>query len=325
MKSFHRKLPSTRPLRKVVIPAWLRIGAEGCMQVDESIQTVLLFGSRASGHYLDESDWDVCLIHSDEIYSDSKPHLAEQWRGVDAEVEESHIHAARFAAERRVPYSFPHAVCQACRLLAGTPIREELTTSKQEPCRNVLVMHLTYAYLHLVQALTSLDAVANKPFNVTAMTASADATERAIKALCCLTGNPYERMHEVAKLAKDVPASWRDLVLSMNGDTGTHHTGVYFSEGLKESIEKTERRCGLTADLLDKAITHFEVRLSDDELETVHNRLAEIPSFMTALSGDDDKLSNALACRLRPQIRANLAACFDITTGLHRQSDTDDF
>ena len=65
MKSLRRNLPCTRLARPVEIPIWLTDYAKTLQ--DYGAESVALFGSRATGRYLDDSDWDiVALVHDRE-------------------------------------------------------------------------------------------------------------------------------------------------------------------------------------------------------------------------------------------------------------------
>ena len=322
LKSLRRTLPSNRPRREVVIPTWLKGGAEARLRADPTIQTVLLFGSRASGRYLDESDWDVCFIHTERYRNEDAKDIA-SWH-LEEQVQEIHIWNRKFKEKQNIPHSFPHAIGQHYRLLAGTPIKDFETMVKHQPSREDLVMHLTYAYLHLVHAVTYLTAPPDdRPFSPAASTTSADAAERAAKALCCVTNSPYDLTHNVAKLAEVVPSEWHETVMALNGDTGEHHVSSYEFDYQYETIAVTEQRCRVTSDLLDFIVDNFQIKLTEHETEIAQGILKSYPTFLSPLEQPIGRFKNDTTKRVLAQVIANLRRCFGIDLD-HKSDDSTD-
>lgn len=229
-KSLQRTLPSVRPRTDCVIPEWLRDYADAWREA--GALAVVLYGSRAFGTALPDSDSDVAVVldegedaaYVEPIIDSEITHHQE----VNRVIGDCSRFAPSFAREIRKGVSlvgdiatvFPKPNLLEIKLLTKSDFSSNLMWS---------LVHATNSLYHINSRYELENGEAN--LNVISSSGgtkySANAAERCVKALCCLLGIGYQHTHDVEILAKKLPDDWRELAMRMNGNTRKGHVLVY--------------------------------------------------------------------------------------------------
>ena len=307
-------------MRELVVPEWLHEGAQAIIECDPSVRTMLLYGSRSTGRYLDDSDWDVCEIHDPATWNGKQNHGVTMWFEFSQDplvsVEVAHLDTNRFDRERRLRHSFVDAICQSHIFLAGEPIEEveSLPNKKAQPSRSAMIDHLAFAYLYLSHGINALEDAFQKSqqFDTPCSYHSARAAERAFKALCCLCGEPYVRVHEFDVLARSAPKEWRDIVQALNGSTKAKHFACFEPcYPIDEPIKDAEVRLEKTAQLLGVIIDHSEVSLTPDEkTKYTDGVLWSDDRFAAVMDQVGETFASPVNERIMQMVAGSLKQCF---------------
>ena len=226
MQSLHRTLPTSRPIRKIQIPGWL--SAYAAALVKAGAQAVGLFGSRASGHYLDDSDWDIVAIGTnpnEDVYS-TLPKATRQCE----EINTIWVAPAKFGAERNEVGTISFEIDQNCSWLLGSLDSVTQKNVRKAPSRERILKFAQHTYWAFFDALQHLKADwrnkgrPNREFQTNAAIDTATAAKFAAKLTCVCHGLTIMHTLNVVALADKVSDEWKADVMNLNSDTKRLHT-----------------------------------------------------------------------------------------------------
>ncbi len=252
------------------VPRWLKKHAHLWIQ-DPSVEAVVLFGSRSTGHAKACSDWDVAILHGDQcplrLPRDEDLHA----HAVDLPV----LALETYLSQAHCVGSLAHEVALHGRVLAGyvpTTEARRLVLSEVDLSR-----HLEYAFRYLAIAISDFHDVLRRNDPATtplesipgrsAVAPSANGAERVAKALCLHLGLSVIRTHDVEELADRVPIEWREKVLAMDGNSRKAHLSTYLDSG--ETLAEVERRISSSLTLLAEIVSPCCKMLSDQNLASL--------------------------------------------------------
>ena len=262
-KSLQRTLPSVRPKTECVIPDWLRDYAHAWCEA--GALAVVLYGSRAFGTALPDSDWDVAVVldegddtaYTEPIIDSEITHHYE----VNRVIGDCSRFAPGFAREIRKGVSlvgdiatvFPKPNLMEVKLMNKKDFRSNLMWS---------LVHATDSLYHINSRYKRAkdEADLNLISSSEGTKRSANATERCVKALCCLLDIGYEHTHNVEILAEKLPDEWRELAMRMNGNTQKGHVLIY------EDIEYTLEDCQTAIDRVVYTLDMLELLMQDPRM-----------------------------------------------------------
>lgn len=264
----------------VFIPHWLSQQGNEWIQLP-GVESVVLFGSRVTGHASSISDWDVAVLHRSAAIPSLKYSIEMQKHNVDL----AYLSMNRFATESHLVGTLAHELAKHSTVVAGTkPFvlnRESIAMSE-----DALERHLEHAFKELARAIREIvsgwefSGFAEPIEEVIAGDASgssANGAERVAKALCVYLGISYAFTHDVEELAEIVPAEWRSKVLAMNGNTARAHVAHY--TGTVETIGDVVIRIERTLDLLSEILVPCLVKLSDAKISELTGQLRVSPDM----------------------------------------------
>ena len=265
-KGIHRTVPCERPLRAVYVPDWLRDYARELHKY-QNVVSVVLFGSRVSGRYFDDSDWDLAVLYKD---------------GFDKslcipppdDVEVVWIAYERFLVDYCCIATISREVHDNHLLLEGQllpPMAKKLIPAS----RQQIVLFVRNVYEGLFNGLVHLEADwrnNDRPvedFQTQESRDTAKAAEYAAKVLCTLRTDSLLRTHDAVKLAELVTPDLKEVVLGLNGGTKRSFSGPY--EPMEtEPFTHALKRVQNILRLLDAMHTsQFELNLSKSESQSI--------------------------------------------------------
>ena len=246
MKSLRRSLPCTRIARPVEIPIWLTDYAKTLQ--DYGAESVALFGSRATGRYLDDSDWDILALVQDrekiDVDANEPPLVHTLW-----------LNRADFINDFHQVGTKSFEIQANCRWLQGA-IEVNDKVNEEDPGRGRMIGFTRNLYRAMFRAISDLrgdwraKGEPSHEFETDAASETATAAAFATKLVCLCNNLDFRYTHNVETLAKQVPRTWRDDVLALNG--GTPSLNVPPHEPLPyEPFLKSVRRLQKTLQVLD--------------------------------------------------------------------------
>lgn len=260
-KEISRCLPGTRERSQIVVPQWLKNYASAWQS--KGADAVVLFGSRARGMALPNSDWDVAVVFKDSVEKppDNLVNLPRNGgRLLDVNPLVECLNDLRPALAREIENGI--SISGDFKRLRKQFYEADIMKID----RTDVVMHLAFSYICSLRCLEDVSNAWRRSNGDTALgklntqvgeTESASAAERGVKALCAAKGISYELTHNVAVLAKQVPPDWYDLVMSLNGSTKAKHVSVYgdhYYESCEDSVNRVERTLQLIHHILADGI-----------------------------------------------------------------------
>lgn len=273
---------------RVAIPSWLRQHADLWIQ-HPRVESIVLFGSRVTGHATSRSDWDVAVLHKG-ANPPKLERLDEFW---NHHVDVPMLSIQKLRQEANCVGSLSHELLSHGEVIAGDVLSfeiEELVMSQKD-----LALHLEYAFVELASAICGLRD-ATRTTKVTesieeldgerAVAHSANGAERVAKALCVYLKIPYERTHSVEELSSVVPAEWKSRVLAMDGFTSSGHTSPY--TGISESIHYVAHRIQKALDLLREILPRCLEELSTANAVVLIRKIKGATPLHTSTSLIDD-------------------------------------
>ena len=224
MKSLRRSLPCTRIARPVEIPVWLTDHAKTLQ--DFGAESVALFGSRATGRYLDDSDWDIVAVVQDrekiEVDANNEPPLVHTlW-----------LNRADFINDFHRVGTISFEIQANCHWLHGA-IQVNDKINEEDPSRERMIGLIRSLYRAMFRAISDLrgdwraKGEPGSEFETDVATETATAAAFAAKLVCLCNNLDFQHTHNVETLAKQVPSSWHDDVLALNGNTPSFHVQPY--------------------------------------------------------------------------------------------------
>ena len=284
-KGIHRTLPCERPLRPVYVPDWLRDYARELHQ-HQSVVSVALFGSRVSGRYFDDSDWDVAVLYKNGFDKSLRIPPPD-------DVEVVWIEYDRFWADYCCIATISREVHVNHLLLEGQrlpPMAKKLITAS----RQQIVLFVRNVYEALFDSLVHLEADwrnNDRPsldFQTTESGDTAKAAEFAAKVLCAISTDSFLRTHDVVELAELVSPELKEAVLGLNGDTKRLHF-VPYEPTETEPFTSALRRVQNTLRLMDAMHTsQFELNLSKSESQSIARWLElDLPRGLDQIENSD--------------------------------------
>ena len=273
-KEFLRRVPCTRERTPVVVPSWLDHYAEGWRA--QGAASVILFGSRAHGLALSSSDWDVGVVFKDQDelprYDAVEPSREVMLQNeVNPMLKSLNEIEPALLRELKAGISLIGDFSNLCDQFYR---RDALATD-----RNEFIRHFMFGY---VNAYRCIDVIGfgwereEGNFELYDLHLhegerySADAAERAVKALCCALRVSYKFTHNIENLAESVPDEWREIVLRMNGSTKEKHESGYggtFYESCEESLNRIEHTLELMGLIIDLNLFVLDDNESSELLE----------------------------------------------------------
>ncbi|MCY3883307.1 MAG: nucleotidyltransferase domain-containing protein [Gammaproteobacteria bacterium] len=267
------------------VPDWLRQHADLWIQ-HPSVESVVLFGSRASGRSNPQSDWDVAILHS----GNTPPRL-ERLDGFSKHPVDLPLLSIRtWRRDLNRIGSLSYELVTRGEVIAGrmpSYILEDPVMSEDD-----LALHLEYAFVELANAVCGLrDATRGREItepieNLDAERAvaySANGAERVAKALCVFLQIPYDRTHNVEELAGAVPEKWKR---KMDGFTSYGHTSPY--TGVMEPIRQVARRISKAISLLEEILPACLNEISTASATTLIRKVKGASPLHTAIGFIDD-------------------------------------
>ena len=273
---------------RVEIPSWLRQHADLWIQ-HPRVESIVLFGSRATGRATSGSDWDVAVLHRGENPPKLK-RLGEFW---NHQIDVPMLSVQKLRQEANRVGSLSHEVMLHGKVIAGDVPSfeiEELVLSEAD-----LALHLEYSFIEIALAIFELkDATRTAGASELiedldadrAVAHSANGAERVAKALCVYLKIPYSRTHSVEELADMVPAEWKPKVLAMDGLTSSGHTSPY--TGISEPISQVVRRISKALDLLHEILPPCLEELSYTKMLDVTKRISDASLLQVSCNLIDD-------------------------------------
>ena len=265
-KGIHRTVPCERPARPVNVPDWLRDYARYLHQY-QNVVSVVLFGSRASGRYFDDSDWDLAVLYKD---------------GFDKslcipppdDVEVVWIASERFWADYCCVATISREIHVNHLLLEGQRLppmaKKPIAASRQQ-----IVLFVRNVYEGLFNSLVHLEAdwrMLDRPsvdFQTSESGDTAKAAEFTAKVLCALRTDSFLRTHDAVKLAELVSRELKEAVFGLNGDT-KKSLSVPHEPTETEPFTNALRRVQNTLRLMEAMHTsQFELNLSKSESQSI--------------------------------------------------------
>lgn len=264
----------------VLIPHWLLRQGNEWIQLPE-VESVVLFGSRVTGHASSVSDWDVAVLHR----SSAKPSLRYSAEAQTHNVDLAYLSLHRFATESHLVGTLAHELANHSMVVAGTKpfVQSNESIAMSE---DALERHLEHAFKELARAIREIvsswefSGFAHPIEEVVAGDASgssANGAERVAKALCVYLGTSYAFTHDVEELAEIVPAEWRSKVLAMSSKTTSTHSDHY--TGTVETIGDVVIRIRRTLDLLSEILVPCLEKLSDAKIAELTGQLRVSPDM----------------------------------------------
>lgn len=276
------QIPDIQSVKSVVIPPWLSHQGNEWIQLP-GVESVVLFGSRVTGHAKSSSDWDVAVLYR----TSTKPFVQYSEETQKHEVDLAWLSVDRFDSESHLVGTLAHELAVNSAVVAGSkPVvvnKETIVMSE-----SALERHLEHAFKELARAIS--EVVSNWEFSGfsepiehvdagDASGSSANGAERVAKALCVYLGITYTFTHDVAELAKIVPPEWSSKVLAMNGGTSSAHVAHYTGE--VETIGDVAIRIGCTLDLLSEILEPCLKTLPDEKITDLTGQLRVSPDMQT--------------------------------------------
>ena len=202
---------SQRLKNAVEIPLWLRNSAEEIAS-DSRTESVVLFGSRATGYAREESDWDVAVIHShEENQSDwLRPHITST-TSIEHDVRFSLISNDLYERDRNALGSLGYELAHDGVLLAGKRLLEPQSAEHDLIDTDELATHLVNTYENLALTIQAIlkehpkRSKVNRKFAGTSSRCSGDTAEYVAKALCIYCETGYAMTHDLVALAVPSP------------------------------------------------------------------------------------------------------------------------
>lgn len=274
--------------RRVVIPSWLRQHADLWIQ-HPRVESIVLFGSRVTGHATTRSDWDVAVLHNG-ANPPKLERLDEFW---NHQIDVPMLSIQKLRQEANCVGSLSHELLSHGEVIAGdvpTFEIEELVLSEED-----LSLHLEYSFIELALAICELrDATrTTEAFESIedldadrAVAHSANGAERVAKALCVYLKISYSRTHSVEELADMVPVEWKSKVLAMDGFTSSGHTSPY--TGISEPISQVVHRVSKALDLLREILLPCLEELSYTKMINLTGKIANASLLHLACSLIDE-------------------------------------
>ena len=272
---------------RVAIPSWLRQHADLWIQHPQ-VESIVLFGSRVTGHATSRSDWDVAVLHKGASPPKLK-RLDEYW---NHQIDVPMLSVQKLRQDANRVGSLSHELLHGEVIAGDVPSLEieELIWSEAD-----LALHLEYSFVELALAICELkDATTTADASESiedldaerAVAHSANGAERVAKALCVYLRIPYERIHDVEKLADTVPAEWKSKVLAMDGFTSSRHTSPY--TGISEPISRVVHRVSKALDLLREILLPCLEEMSYPNMINVTRKIANASLLHLSCSLIDD-------------------------------------
>lgn len=273
---------------RVEIPTWLRQHADLWIQ-HPRVESIVLFGSRVTGHATSGSDWDVAVLHRGEDPPKLK-RLDEFW---NHHVDLPMLSIEQLRQEANSVGTLSYEISSHSEVIAGELPSVEI----KEPIRSQrdLALHLEYAFVELASAICGLRD-ATRTTEVTesieeldaerAVAHSANGAGRVVKALCVYLKIPYSRTHCVEELAEMVPAEWKPRVLAMDGLTSSRHTSP--DTGISEPISQVVLRISKALDLLHAILLPCLEELSYTKMLDVTRKISDASLLQLSCSLIDD-------------------------------------
>ena len=266
----------------VVIPPWLAQQGKEWIQLP-GVESVVLFGSRVTGHASSFSDWDVAVLYRTLI----KPSLHYTDETQKHHVDLTWLSVSRFASESHLVGTLAHELAKHSAVIEGAKpfVGNKETTVMSE---TALERHLEHAFKDLARAINEVVSGweysgFREPIEGVvagdASGSSANGAERVAKALCVYLGITYTFTHDVEELAKIVPPEWRSKVLSMNGNTSSAHVAHYTGE--VETIGDVAIRIKCTLDLLSEILVPCLNALTNERIAELTGLLRVSPDVQT--------------------------------------------
>lgn len=197
---------------RAITESALRSAAERAVAGGHAI-TVVLFGSRARGTATADSDWDVCLVTTDDG-PESAPERdaaleAEDPLWADGKVQ--HLWTSRSRFDAGVPAnSLEEAIAREGRVLAGDGTMAKRARVKPFDGQRA-TSDLTRASEHLAQGIGAArrhararDATTRERRTVSISLEAIGAVEALTRVLCALTGTTHTGSHDVAKNGRQI-------------------------------------------------------------------------------------------------------------------------
>ena len=240
----------------VHIPQWLQAYATE-IAADRRVESVVLFGSRANGRAHAESDWDVAVLHTENVRN--WPQL-----NVDESIIEGHdvqnvlISQDRYTSHRNAIGSIGYEIAHNGVFLAGKIPLQPLPAEHDMIDTTELAGHMGLTFTFLADAIFKIlqkhPAISSvdRQFADHPSRLSGDAAEFLAKALCVYCETGYDKTHDLEHLAQRLPEEWRDVVLSMNGGNTARHVQHYDFVGTSESTSDVVTRVNTIFDLLQQ-------------------------------------------------------------------------
>ena len=279
MKSLMRRLPSARTRTQVVIPEWL--GEYASAWREQGAAAVVLFGSRALGFALSDSDWDVAVVFHDS----QQVEIAKTEVNLADSIPPGHEVNPVVDSIDELPLSLAREIKKGISIVGdfNSMYVEPDQITMQLTNKTDLNNHVVYAFYNAVYGLHHAqyewaysggnhDLAILKSSLVSAH--SADAAARSVKALCCLLEISYDHTQNVAKLAEKIPAEWHSLVLRMNGTTGEQHVTLY-EEDPGESVHNGVVRISYVMELIDLILKDPRYPTDAETLASLRSRIGK--------------------------------------------------
>lgn len=259
--------------KSVKVPKWLQQDVENWIK-HPHIESVLLFGSRVTGHATSVSDWDVAVLYN----GHRVPTLLPCSNRTKHHVDFAMLSVTRLQKESHLIGTLAHELVQHGKLLAGW--LPSINGNDIAMSEDALERHLEYGFKDLARAIREIvsaweysgyiepieDVVAGD-----ASSCSDNGAEHVAKAFCVYLGITYQYTHDVRVLAQTVPAEWRSKVLAMDGYTSTAHVSRY--TGDEETIGEVSVRIHRSMELLLEILRPCLGKLSQESIEALSGKL----------------------------------------------------
>lgn len=256
------------------VPLWLKKHADLWIQ-DPSVEAVVLFGSRTTGHADSSSDWDVAILHGKREPTRLLREKDLRSQAVDLPV----LPLQSYLDQAHRVGSLAHEIAVHGKVLAGSV---PPTSAKGWELSDAdLSRHLQCSFRNLAIAITDFYDVwkhagsTRNPLSSipgrTAVVPSVDGAKWVFRALCVHLGKPVIRTHDVQQLADCAPAKLQDKILAMKGKLREGHQTTYLEN--PETLADVDQRISNSLRLLTQIIEPCCNQLSDSTLASLHDRV----------------------------------------------------